>query len=324
ILKAWHRPGLKALRTESGLPKAEFTARQLCFTIIPRLNSPGRIGSARDVVELLLTCDDKEAFRAAREIEEKNRQRRAHDSRVTEEASYLADIILKRTEPSALVFSSSSWHEGVVGIGAARLAEKYDLPSVLIAVSDGIGKGSARSAGMVNIKEALERCSEYLVVYGGHKEAGGFSILEKDIPCFQAVFEETVCELAEHGGDAGTMRIDAEVSLDMCNMELVSFIGRLAPFGPGNPEPLFLIRNFKVMPGSRIVGNGHLKVAARDLNGSLHELIGFSLGDAWNPDDIIGKELDVLIHLRKNFYKGKMMPKIQMISIRFAKGNVKI
>jgi single-stranded-DNA-specific exonuclease len=112
-IAAWRRPGLKALRIESGLSPNGFTARKICFTLIPRLNSPGRIGSAREVVNLLVTDEKNLAAGIASEIEEKNRRRRVHDSSVTEEASYLADIILKRTEPSALVFSSSTWHEGV-------------------------------------------------------------------------------------------------------------------------------------------------------------------------------------------------------------------
>jgi single-stranded-DNA-specific exonuclease len=245
MLEEWRRPGLRALRSVSSLPKAKFTARQICFTIVPRLNSPGRIGSARSVVGLLVSDDNGEANRIARDIEEKNRRRKLHDNRVTEEACYLADIILRRAEPSALVFSSSSWHEGVVGIGAARLAERYNVPSVLIAVKEGVGKGSARSAGMVNIKAVLEKCSSSLREFGGHREAGGFSISEEKIPEFQRMFEEAVEDLAEETTDHGVLHVDAEVTLGDCTLGFVSFIERLAPFGPGNQEPIFLLRDLK-------------------------------------------------------------------------------
>lgn len=317
ILRAWRRPGLKALQAVSGLPPDRFSARQVCFTLVPRLNSPGRIGSARDVVELLLTKDVSAAARMADEIEVKNRKRRAHDSRVTEEASYLADIVVKRNEPSALVFASSSWHEGVVGIGAARLAERYNLPSVLIAVKDGTGKGSARSAGIVNIKEALERCAIYLDEYGGHREAGGFSIREEKIADFQRMFEETVEELVEDGaGDA--LRFDAQTTLDACTMDLIAFIERLAPFGPGNPEPVMLVEGLRVLPGTRIVGDGHLKIAVMDRSGTDGELIAFAMGKDWPPDEIVGRHVDALVHVRRNAYMGKVSPQLGVTALRLA------
>jgi len=318
LLGQWKRPGLRALRAESRLSENGFTARQVSFTLVPRLNSPGRMGSARDVVELLVTRDDAEASRIAAEIEEKNRRRRVHDSRVTEEACYLADIILRRSGPRALVFSSSSWHEGVVGIGAARLAERYNMPSILIAVREGVGKGSARSAGMVNVKEALERCSEHLIEFGGHKEAGGFSIREDAIPDFQRMFEGVVEELTACPAAPCVFKVDAEVSLGECSLELQSFIEKLGPFGKGNPEPVLIIRGLEVLRGTKVVGDGHLKLEARDRKGETRSLIGFSLAGAWKPADIGGCAVDVLINLRKNVYQGEVEPQLQIVTIRLA------
>jgi single-stranded-DNA-specific exonuclease len=321
-LGGWRRPGLKALRIESGLSQNSFTARKLCFTLIPRLNSPGRIGSARDVVRLLVTKEREESREIAREIEEKNRRRRDLDSSVTEEAAYLADVIVKRDEPSALVFSSSSWHQGVVGIGASRLAEKYNLPTVLIAVKEGIGKGSARSAGLVNIKEALEQCSDLLVRYGGHKEAGGFSIEKEKIPDFQVLFEETVGELVELRDTKPVMHADTEITFTECDCDMLSFIRKLAPFGPGNHEPVFLVRNIEVMPGTKEVGVGHLKLSARDDRGESKDLIAFSMAGAWNPGGIVGDRIDVLTHLRRNVYQGREDVQLQVKAIRLAEGSL--
>ena len=314
----WRRPGLKALRIESGLSQKTFTARKLCFTLIPRLNSPGRIGSARDVVRLLVTREREESQEIAKEIEEKNRRRRIHDSNVTEEAAYLADVVVKRAGPSALVFASSSWHEGVVGIGASRLAEKYNLPTVLIAVKEGIGKGSARSAGLVNIKEALEQCSDLLVEYGGHKEAGGFSIEEDKIPDFQMLFEETVRELLESHDSKPVLNADTEITFNDCDHDMLSFIKRLAPFGPGNHEPVVMVRNIEVMPSTREVGDGHLKLSARDDRGDDKDLIAFSMAGDWNPAGIVGGRIDVLTHLRRNVYKGREEVQLQVKAIRLA------
>lgn len=317
-ISAWKRAGLKALRLESGLSPNGITARKLCFTLIPRLNSPGRIGSARDVVNLLITGEMSVATDIAKEIEEKNRRRRAHDSSVTEEASYLADVIMKRTDPNALVFSSSTWHEGVVGIGASRLAEKYNLPTVLIAVRGGLGKGSARSAGVVNIKEALDRCSELLIEYGGHREAGGFSIEEEQIPDFQSAFEETVEEMLDGKQEDPSLHIDAEVTFGNCGEEFISFMRKLAPFGPGNHEPVLLVRDIEVLPGTRVVGDGHLRLAARDSSGETKHLIAFSMATAWDPGRIVGERIDVLTHARSNVYQGRKEVQLQVKAIRMA------
>jgi single-stranded-DNA-specific exonuclease len=318
LLCEGRRPGLRALCAEGGIAEGRFTARQVNFTLVPRLNSPGRMGSARDVVELLVTRDEQEATRIARDIEEKNRRRRVHDSRVTEEACYLADIVLRRSEPKALVFSSSSWHEGVVGIGAARLAERYNLPSVLIAVRDGIGKGSVRGAGAINVKEALEQCSGYLIEFGGHKEAGGFSIQEDSIPEFQKLFEEVVEELSSCSADSCVLVADAETSLGECTLDLCSFIERLGPFGLRNPEPVLFVPRLEVLRETRIVGDGHLRIAVKDRDGVAQGLIGFSIASAWKPSDIIGRMIDVLIHLKRNVYMGKVEPQLQVVAIRFS------
>jgi single-stranded-DNA-specific exonuclease len=314
-LEKWQRPGFRALRKECGLVASGFTTRQICFTIVPRLNSPGRIGSARSVVELLTTDDEDEAKAIAGRIEDTNRQRRAHDGQVTEEACYLADIMLKRKEPNALVFSSSSWHEGVVGIGAARLAENYGIPSVLIAVRDGVGKGSVRSSGGINIRDALEKCSKYLPAFGGHKEAGGFSIREEDIPAFNNCFNKVVGEAAGERDGQSHIYADAEISLSECDLGLISFIERLAPFGPGNIEPLVLIRDLDVLDRTRIVGKHHLRLAVSHEGGGSLEMIGFSLGKSWKPFDVIGGKIDVLAHLRRNVWQGKEEAQIQVTLI---------
>lgn len=315
-LGAWERPGLEALRRASGLSARDLNARRICYTLVPRLNSPGRIGSAREVVELLTTADKQAAAEIAARIEEINRRRKAHDGQVTEEARYLADVILRRGDPNAFVFSSSSWHEGVVGIGAARLAEAYNLPTVLIAVRDGIGKGSVRSAGGLNIREALERCSQHLVAFGGHREAGGFTIAEGNIPDFNRLFNEVAGRMM--GGESGQAAhyADAEIGLEDCTLDLASFIERFEPLGPGNLEPIFLVRDLRVGDKTRYVGKGHLRLDVADARGRQRDLIGFSLGRTWHPADLCGATVDVLAHLRRNTWQGHEEAQVQVTVIR--------
>lgn len=318
VLRKWRRPGLRALRRESGLAETGFSTRQVSFTIIPRINSPGRVGSARGVVELLVTADEAEAERIASRISIENERRKELGNSVIEDAVKYAEYRVWRHEPKALVFSGTDWHEGVVGIAASRLAERYNMPAVLIAVRDGRGKGSARSAGKVNVREALERCKRYLDDYGGHKEAGGFSIREENIQAFQRLFEEIVEELTSCPAVPCVMRADAEVSLGDCTLELLEFIERLGPFGMANPEPLLMLRGLDVLGSPRVVGEGHLKLEAGDGAGETRELIGFSIASTWKPDTIKGKTIDVLAHLRSNTYQGRTSPQLQIGHIRYS------
>ena len=317
-LGEWDRQGFRALQVLSNLAREGFSARQVCFTIVPRLNSPGRIGSARDVVRLLTTDDTDESFSIGEVIEEQNSLRRELDSVVTEQASYLADINIGKDHPNALVFSSQSWHEGVVGIAASRLAEKYSLPAVLIADKGEIGKGSVRSAGMINVRETLEKCSEFLMAFGGHKEAGGFSIRTDDVYNFRKRFNKVAGESMDSEKKWQPVTVDGEIEFDQCNLELISFLERMGPYGPGNREPLLMLKNLEVGQKSRIVGNGHLKISASDTAGARLDLIGFSLGRAWNPADIMGKKIDVLINLRMNSWKGRDELQFQVTAIRYS------
>jgi single-stranded-DNA-specific exonuclease len=201
----------------------------------------------------------------------------------------------------------------VVGIGAARLSENYGLPSALIAVRDGIGKGSVRSAGGVNVRDALEKCSRYLSAFGGHREAGGFTIGEADIPAFNKLFNRVVEEMSKEEDGHAHVYADAEVKLTECDLSLVSFIEKLAPFGPGNGEPILLIRDLDVLEKTRIVGKQHLRLAVSQQDGTSREIIGFSLGRTWNPSDIVGGGIDVLAHLRRNRWQGKEEAQVQVI-----------
>ena len=152
----------------------------------------------------------------------------------------------------------------------------------------------------------------------GHKEAGGFSITEENIPEFQSAFEEAVDELGIPAGKNCSLYADSEITLEDCGLDLITFIDRLAPFGPGNHEPVFLLKSIKALSGSRIVGDAHLKMAARDSAGTVHDIIGFSLGRAWSPGAIDGKDLDMLVHLRRNSYMGKVRSQLQVTAIRLA------
>ncbi|MFO7914677.1 MAG: single-stranded-DNA-specific exonuclease RecJ [Candidatus Krumholzibacteriales bacterium] len=317
VLVQWNRKGLDAIRSRSSLKRNDFSARQVCFTLVPRLNSPGRIGSARDVVKLLIGEEEEKIHIRAKQIEEMNIERKYLDSSVTREACYLADIYLKREEDAhALIFSSAAWHEGVVGIGAARLSERYGMPAALIAVQeDGVGKGSIRSSGGIHIRKALDACSELLIRYGGHRDAGGFSVKEELISDFAELFNRTIGVMSK-GREEEISHADMEISLSDFNNDLIEFIARMEPFGPGNTEPVFIVRGVEVLNDCRIVGGNHLKFSGRQDDSQPFDFIGFSLCNRWKPYDIFGRTIDILGNCRVNKYRGKESKQLRVIDIR--------
>ncbi len=314
-LAKWERPGFAALRKTSKLVASGFTARQICFTIVPRVNAPGRISSAREVVELLTTSDEEKAATIAKEIENINDKRKALCTQVTKDACEYADILINKENQNVFVFSTDRWDEGVVGIGAARVSESYGIPTALIAEHDGIGKGSVRSPGGINVRDMLQKCSRYLIAFGGHREAGGFSIKKEDINSFIKCFNKAVGEAVADSDVHTNIHADVEVLLAECDLALISFIEQLAPFGPGNAEPLVVIRNLDVNEKTRIVGRKHLRLAVSDVHETKLEIIGFSQLENWEPLNLIGGKIEVLAHLRRNVWKDKEEAQIQVTEI---------
>ena len=159
-------------------------------------------------------------------------------------------------EKRSLVLSADDWHEGVIGIVASRLVDQYFRPVVIISTKNGIGKGSARSIPGFNLYEGLSTCSDDLVAFGGHSMAAGLKIELKNIERFKTNFNHTVKECIKPGGFEPNLSIDCELGFDDISDRLIDEIESLAPFGSGNPEPLFIAKNVEIF-SSKIVGQNH-------------------------------------------------------------------
>jgi single-stranded-DNA-specific exonuclease len=174
--------------------------------------------------------------------------------------SEILDEIERTIDPEkvrSLVFASDKWHPGVIGIVASKLVDRYYRPTILISLKDGIGKGSGRSVADFNIYEGLKECDSLLLSYGGHRYAAGISIKEEDIKEFSGMLEEVISKEIDVSDFVSQTNIDAICNLSDITHELISQIGRLAPFGSGNPEPVLCVRNINVTSQS-VVGNNHL------------------------------------------------------------------
>jgi single-stranded-DNA-specific exonuclease len=265
-LRRTGRPGLQALYQRAGVRPEGLTEEHISFVLGPRLNALGRLADAGDGVKLLLTADPEVAALLTAEIEALNARRQWLTRQVMDGA--LAQIrqapALER-EHAALVLSDPGWLPGIIGIVAGRLAERLDRPAVLIAAPPGeLARGSGRSVPGVNLIAALRDCAAFLEEYGGHPGAAGFTLVPERIPDLRAALSRAVAAQAATAPER-LLRLDAIVELSDLNLDLVAQLGRLAPFGRGNPPLVLGVRDLRVLSETAIGPAGeHRRVTVED------------------------------------------------------------
>ncbi len=272
------RPGIKALIEGAGLRPGQITTGQVVFVLAPRINAVGRLGDAERAVRLLTSSSPADAQELARVLEEENKNRRKIDEDTFAEAQQLAEQLFDLDADSAIVLHQEHWHPGVVGIVASRMVERYYKPSIMMATVDGVAKGSARSVSGFDVYEALKRCQDKIIQFGGHKYAAGLTVEIERLEEFRAAFNAAVAELMTEELKTPEIRIDVEVSLADVTSRFVRILREFAPFGPNNMRPTFLARNLEVAGPPRIVGKNHLRFRVRQ-DGHILDAIGFGLGD---------------------------------------------
>lgn len=306
--------GLHALLREAGLSGKPITSIQIGFVLAPRINAAGRMGRAELAAELLLTDDAAEAERLARELCELNRERQAVEQDIFVRAIEQMET-LPPDQRNALVLSSEEWHQGVVGIVASRLSEKFSCPSFMIHLSGGTGKGSCRSYGGFNLFSALEACSDLLVGFGGHELAAGFTIQEQNIPAFRKKMNQYV--RAHMGSDVPVSSLDIDVNITrpmLVTLEEVDDLSRLEPYGAGNNRPVFCLRG-AILESLQSVGqNKHLKVRLQksrvSFDGIFFSTSAEELG--LHPD----MRVDAAFYLQVNEFRGTRTVQLQLVDLR--------
>ena len=272
------RIGLQALIEVAKLGGKNISSGQVAFVLAPRINAAGRMGNAEQGLRLLLARDASEASAIAGSLEEDNQRRRGFDERALIEASRQVETELGWPECSSIVLWSEQWHPGVIGIVASRLVERFQRPTVLVALDGERGRGSGRSVPGLDLNQLLGRCSELLEAYGGHAFAAGLTIRRERLEAFRQRFEELVRERITPGSGVPALTIDGDLPPGECDLALVEWLERMAPHGLDNPEPLFRSGEV-VLESVSTVGDGkHLRLGVRDGSGPA-EAIGFGLGE---------------------------------------------
>ena len=274
LLQSGQRIGLKALCQTAGIRLDSFKTSFLYYMLIPRINAAGRIANATDVVRLLTTRSEDEAWQLAGWMNNLNTRRQEVEESVYNEA--MKKISSMDASEGALVVASEGWHIGVVGIVASKIAQKYYRPAIVLSIDGGIAKGSGRSIPPFDLYEGLTECRNVLTRFGGHKQAAGLSLPSADIEHFRTLFCSRVRERLSEEDFLPVLLIDGAVRISDMSTGLVDELARMEPFGYSNVEPVFGSRGLEVLQ-PRIVGNNHLKMQLRQ-NGRKMDSIGFDFG----------------------------------------------
>ena len=304
LINDGQRPGLTALLKVSGIRGDKLNAEDIAYKLAPRLNAAGRLDHASRAVDLLTARDINSAAQAAQTLNLLNQKRRELEKTILADIRTYLDINSSLLQRSSLVLSRDGWHPGVLGIVASRIMEEYYRPVVLVAVKNGVGKGSARSVPGIDLYAALAACKPYLENFGGHSTAAGMKIRDENIADFQIAFEEAVRERLQPEDLIPKLQIDSELDFAAISADLINELESLIPFGAGNPEPLFISSNVRVV-SSKIVARNHRRMNLRQ-SSARHippiQAIHFNVDDRIAGQNSFEK---IVFKLRWNWWNGK-------------------
>jgi single-stranded-DNA-specific exonuclease len=314
VISARKRPGIWALCRQAGISEGvEVTSEDISFRLAPRINAAGRLGEPEVAAKLLASRESSEALEWAALLEKANNQRRELEKKAVADALEQAEKQLDVSK-KGLVLLGMDWHPGVVGIIAARVVDQFALP-VLVFTADtcgdgGILKASGRSVDGLNLYDVLTDCKSTIIQFGGHAMAAGLTVREDDLEQFAKDFNKAVSLRMDQVGNAAALQIDMIVdATDNCEI-LAQNLKLMEPFGRGNPEPIFLIRNIRMEKVSRL--REHLKFSL-PMNGSLIHGIGFFMAEdfqvALNP-------VDLGLKLKTTNFRGRKRVEAHAVSIR--------
>lgn len=286
------------------------------FILAPRINAAGRIASGNKAVELLLAKTFDEVDQISIDINAHNETRKGLDKEITAEAlEIIASDVWMKNAKSTVVFNSN-WHKGVVGIVASRLTENYYRPTIVLTESNGKAVGSARSIFGFNIYNAIDQCRDLLEQFGGHDFAAGMTLSLENVDAFRKKFDEIVSATIPESLLTPQILIDDEISFrDIYENhpggvpKFYRVLNQMAPFGPDNMRPVFVSRQIKILPNSRVLKDEHLKLVLvqEDYPELIVDAVGFGMADKWkdiNPEKNPHQKIDLVYTLEENTWNG--------------------
>ena len=297
------RHGLKAL-IKASHRRRPILISDIVFGLGPIINASGRMADADTVVKLMLAENRQVAESYADAMKERNELRREHDRKAAEEARNSVLAASNWEERTSIVLYNPHWHRGIIGIVAARLATDFHRPTVILTRSDDILVGSVRSAGGIDLFPAIESCQDILLSYGGHAFAAGLSIREENWEAFAQRFDEVIRKQSAEAELHPVLEIAGELPLAAITPDFYRVLRRFAPFGPGNPNPLFVAPEVEVQGAVELLKEEHLRLMVQQDGGAVLPAIGFGKGDAFVE---LGEHsrFSLCFSLQENHWKGK-------------------
>ena len=305
------RLGLARLISLSGQGDRPISSVSVGYTLAPRINASGRMGRAEAALELLMTGDPERAEELAQELCALNRERQTVEGEIFQQC---VQRLGEAPQAEALVLAGRAWHQGVVGIVASRLAEKYARPCFMICLDQGMGKGSCRSCGGINLFELLEECAPLLESFGGHALAAGFTVREERIPALAQALAQAVAERAQGTELPSVLEADGVVPPELLTVEEVSALDRLEPCGVGNPRPVLVLSGVQIHSMAQVGRGRHLKLKLES-RGILLDAIWFS-ADGGELGLSPGCRVDAAFYPQINEFRGCRSVQLQIIDLR--------
>ncbi|MFA5149891.1 MAG: single-stranded-DNA-specific exonuclease RecJ [Candidatus Omnitrophota bacterium] len=275
-LSATKRPGLRALIEEAGIKNKKFNTTSISFILAPRLNASGRMDSAETSFNLLMSPDIQKAQSLSKVLEQHNRARQKIESKIMEEAEDIINREVNFKEHKVIVVAKDDWHQGVLGIVAAKLADRFYRPAIVISLNEKMGKGSGRSIKNFHLSRALGECRQFLRTFGGHAHAVGLTITRESIDDFRKSINQLAQDKLSLEDLLPSLDIDIELDLGSLTERLVEELEKLEPFGTGNPEPLFYTRGLRLKGEPQSLGRQTLKFWVTDGKVTF-QVIGFGM-----------------------------------------------
>ena len=310
------RPGLKALLEKAGIANKILNAGHISFVLGPRLNACGRIDSADAALELLLCQSRERSVELAEHLHNKNRERQRIEGGILDEALSLLEYDIDLNKERVIVLSQDNWHQGVLGIVAAKIADRFHRPAIVVSFNDqGLGKGSGRSIESFHLFEGLLECQEHLEGFGGHKKACGLSILKHNIDGFKQSINQIAQRLSAQDL-LPSLHIDLGLELADLNETLLFDLEALEPFGQDNPKPVFFSNNLRIKSKPALLAKDTLKFWVTD-GRSAYPAVGFGMGSYL---DLVSsaKEINLAYKISRDTWNGNNQLQLEIEDIRLS------
>lgn len=313
------RIGINAMKQESGIAEKEINSSNVAFTLVPRINAGGRLGSSEKSVNLLLTEDEDEAVTIADKLGMDNRERQSIEKEILasidEEVRRTPNIV----NDKILVFAGKGWHQGVVGIAASRIKDIYDKPTIIIGIDDdGVARGSGRSVEGFSLCDAVFACSEHLTHYGGHPMAVGISLEKEKINDFRKVINAYCKDIKM---PYNILHIDCKLNPNQLDLSILDCLSYIEPCGASNPSPIFGLYNMTVI-ATKEIGNGkHMRITLSRGQGQVPVYAVYFNHNFQSCSYRNGDIVDVAVSLDRNIYNGQENLSVIIKDIKYSQSN---